>query len=182
MYLLSQYIPLTCKQDPSVPSLSRDFYCSPGKLAWIHNDVCNHVWYFYPNRYKAIVDSNKKTGQRRSRWNYYSRILEEDPSVIPPVTISSLGGVKVNILSEISNILQGATPTKEPYQEQQGISQETPVCRKRRRSNNELSDELQSYFERSLAIQAEMLVEERKRTEFAQNTKIYDSCTFLINS
>ncbi|XP_025079534.1 uncharacterized protein LOC112555376 isoform X2 [Pomacea canaliculata] len=131
-------------------------------------------------RYKAIVDSNKKTGQGRTRWNYYSRmaeILEGDPSVIPPVTISSLGGVKVSTLSEITNTQQCATPPKE--QKHQRKSMETPVCRKRKRPNYESSEQLQSCHIRNLAMQEEIMAEERQRTEldrqrleFMRNTEI----------
>ncbi|XP_025079324.1 uncharacterized protein LOC112555237 [Pomacea canaliculata] len=45
--------------------------------------------------YKAIVDFTKKMGPGRSRWNSrMAEILEGDPSFIPPVTSSSLGGCK----------------------------------------------------------------------------------------
>lgn len=51
---------------------------------------------FLSFRYKTIVDNNNATGRARMSWPFFEEMQEllgRNPSVRPPVTISSLGGV-----------------------------------------------------------------------------------------
>ncbi|KAK7478809.1 hypothetical protein BaRGS_00029908 [Batillaria attramentaria] len=61
-------------------------------------DACTKKTENLKTRYKIIKDKNAWTGHGRSSWVYFDLmddILRTDPAIIPPVTVSSLGGVTV---------------------------------------------------------------------------------------
>ena len=54
-------------------------------------------FFFNISRYKKITDNNGRSGRDNWRWQYFvamDKIMGDDPSIVPPVTVSSLSGRK----------------------------------------------------------------------------------------
>ncbi|KAK7497643.1 hypothetical protein BaRGS_00011038 [Batillaria attramentaria] len=89
-----------------------------------HQFSPDQCWKKFDNmksRHKIIRDRNGKTGRGRSSWVYFDLmedLMSGDPSVQPPVRISSLGGTSTSVDLEDSPVEIAPCPT----------SASTPTC------------------------------------------------------
>ncbi|KAK7088050.1 hypothetical protein V1264_022022 [Littorina saxatilis] len=103
--------------------------------------VCAKKWDNLRNRFKIISDRNKATGRGRTNWIFMEPmrdILDGDPSVTPPVTISSMSGTReipaalprrAVDMSERSSPPPSQPPTSSAVQYHQGVPRHVPNVR-----------------------------------------------------
>ncbi|KAK7502567.1 hypothetical protein BaRGS_00006142 [Batillaria attramentaria] len=80
-------------------------------------DACMKKTENLKTRYKIIKDKNARTGRGRSSWVYFDLMddtLRADPAIIPPVTVSSLGGVTVATDSNTARAPTSPPPSGTP--------------------------------------------------------------------